>query len=206
MNPLQKLRYKTRVGMLLGVLLLGLLLNNIAGHASFNQIEKTAKSIYEDRLLPATFIFELREHLDRQQALFTSHRQDVEVLRQQRLHQMAIADLVTRYEQTKLTTEERREWKSFKQHLSRFLLIRDRTEGFDTHFEAALKSLNHLSMIQAAEGGRLQADMNSIANISSILPYLEIVLIIILGGLTLSLIGFSKNIFEQSLPRNPSLN
>src|SRR5688500_4210979 len=109
MNPIQKLRYKTRIGLLLCALLVGLLLNNMAGRESMLQIERTAQAIYEDRLMPSTFLFELREHLQQELALYESPRQDADVLVQQKKHQLAIAALIARYEKTELTAEERTE-------------------------------------------------------------------------------------------------
>jgi len=206
MHLLQKLRYKTRVGLLLALLLLVLVLNNIAGRANFNQIEKTAQSIYEDRLMPSTYIFELREHLDQERMLFASSNGDAAMLRQHELHQSAMADLINRYEQTELTAEERAEWKAFKQHLHYLQMNRHTRSGFNEHYEQTLKSLNHLSLIQAGEGKHLRANMNAIASTSALMSYLDIAIIVIIGGITLSLIGFSKSIFEQSPPHRPSLN
>ena len=206
MDLRQKIRYKTRVGLLLGLLLLVLLLNNIAGRERFNQIEKTAQSIYKDRLMPSTYIFELREHLDQERVLFASSHGDAAMLRQQELHQSAMADLINRYEQTELTAEERAEWNNFKQHLHYLQLNRGLRSGFNEHYVQTLKSLNNLSVIQAGVGMQLRTNMSSIASTSSLMSYLEIAIIIIIGGITLSLIGVSKGIFEQSPPHSPSLN
>jgi hypothetical protein len=131
---------------------------------------------------------------------------DLAMKRQKDLHQAAMADLIARYEQTELTAEERAEWKTFKQHLHYLQLNRHIRAGFNEHYEQALKSLNHLSMIQAGEGRQLRATMANIASSSAVISYLDIAIIIIIGGLTLSLIGFSKNIFEQSPPHRPSMN
>jgi hypothetical protein len=206
MNPIQKLRYKTRVGLLLSTLLLGLLLNNIAGRESINQIERTAQAIYEDRLMPSTFLFELREHLQQELALFAVPLQDANTLIQEKKHRIAIADLIRRYEKTELTLEERKEWNKFKAHMLSFHEARTDIATYDRHFEESIKSLNHLSMIQAGEGKHLQANMHAIANKSSLLSYFDIALILIIGAVTLSLIGFSRSMFDQQLPRHPSLN
>jgi hypothetical protein len=204
MNPLQKLRYKTKVGLLLCTLLVGLLLNNMAGRKSILQIERTAEAIYVDRLMPSTFLFELREHLQQELALLESPRQDANTLKQQKTHQLAIASLVDKYEKTDLTSEERKEWNNLKLHLYRF--HQERSGAYTQHFTASIRSLNHLNTIQAGEGKHLQANMHAIASESSLLSYFEIALILIIGTITLSLIGFSRNIFEQQMPRNPSLN
>jgi hypothetical protein len=206
MDLRQKIRYKTRVGLLLALLLAVLVLNSIAGRERVNKIEKTAQSIYKDRLMPSTYIFELREHLDGERALFASAHPDAATLRQQAMHQSAIADLINRYELTELTDEERGEWKAFKQHLHLLRLNRAAPSDVNEHYAQSLKSLNHLSLIQAGEGKQLKANMSSIASTSSLMSYLEIAIIIIIGGITLSLIGFSKSIFEQSPPHRPSLN
>ena len=206
MDLRMKIRYKTRVGMLLALLLIVLVLNNIAGRERFNKIERTAQSIYKDRLMPSTYIFELREHLDREHALFASSQPDAAMKQGQNLHNTAMADLIDRYEQTELTAEERTEWNNFKQHLHMLRLNRGEPSAFNEHYVQSLKSLNHFSVIQAGEGKQLKANMTSIASTSSLMSYFEIAIIIIIGSITLSLIGFSKSIFEQAPPRNPSLN
>ena len=206
MNPLRKLQYRTRVGMLLAILLVGLLLNNIAGQESFSEIEKNANAIYEDRLMPATFIFELREHLDQERILIESARHDAQSMRAQSMNQHAIADLVGKYEKTKLTKEERLEWDNFKSHLQQYYAGADRQTAFIAHYGPTLKSLNHLSLIQAGEGRHIRSNMNAIVSASSLRSYLELAFIIAIGSITLSLIGHSRGIFEQTPPHSPSLN
>lgn len=204
MQPFRRLRYKTRIGMLLGVLMLSLLLNNLASRASIERMERTANSVYADRLMPSTFIFELREHLERSRALAASPPdRNARLLREREQHRLAIAELIRKYEQTVLTDEERAEWKAFKLHLRQFQASQ---AGADAHFEQTLKSLNHLSHIQAGEGKHLQANMHALVNASALRSYLEIAIIIAIGGITLALIGFSKGAFEQGPPRRPSLN
>jgi hypothetical protein len=138
--------------------------------------------------------------------LFAAGQPDADLLRQRSLHESAMADLISRYEKTELTSEERAEWNSFKQQLHYLQLNRNARSEFNEHFARTLKSLNRLSLIQAGEGKQLRADVRAIANTSMLISYLEIAVIIIIGGVTLSLIGFSKSIFEQSAPHSPSLN
>jgi hypothetical protein len=206
MNHFHKLRYQTRVALLLAVLLSALLLNNIAGRASFNRMEQTAAAIYEDRLMPATYLFELREHLEAERELSRATEKNTETEHQQEQHRLAIADIITRYEKTELTPEERSEWRFFRHHLELFQAAGLSQAGASRHFEQSIRSLNHLSLIQAGEGKHLRADMHQMVSSSALMSYFEFAIILVIGGITLSLIGFSKSMFEQSAPHSPSLN
>ena len=206
MHPLLKLRYKTRIGLLLALLLLVLVLNNIAGRANFNEIEKTAQSIYADRLMPSTYLFEMRAHLDGERAMTSFTQSDPNAQRRHSMYRSAMAGLIDRYEKTELTKEERREWNAFKQHLQQLEMNRQSSTGFARHYEASLKSLDHLSIIQAGEGKQLRASVAAISSSSTLLSYFEIAIILIIGGITLTLIGASKSILEQRPPHSPSLN
>ena len=200
MNPVKQLRYKMRIGLLLGGLLLLLILNSIASRESFDAIDRDAHAFYVDRLMPATFIYELKEHLDAEQRLLATGPLDPQGLREQAGHRAGMSALIGKYEQTKLTREERREWEQFRRRLDHY------QSGVYSDYEGLVASLNHLSLIQAHEGRNLQASMSAIARDSALRSYLEIALIIAIGCVTLSLIGYSRNMFEKGPTHRPSLN
>ncbi|WP_118951898.1 MCP four helix bundle domain-containing protein [Taibaiella helva] len=199
MNLLQQLRYKTRVGLLLAALLVCLLLNNIVNQSNYGHIEKAATSIYEDRLLPSTYIFELREYVYKQREQVRATDGHTNTASQ---YNAAIAMLMSKYEQTVLTKQESTHLHSLKSNMKLFLASPQQEQ----YFRNTLKNLNELLQIQSREGRDLKADMVSIARGSTFLSYIEAGLLIIIGAITLSLIGFSKNRFQQRIPSNPSLN
>jgi hypothetical protein len=206
MNQVLRLQYKTKVGMLLGAMLLLLLLNNIAGQQSFARMQKDATAIYEDRLMPSTFLFDISEQLYQERLILSSGAAPAAMNAALRVHSANIAELIRRYEKTALTNEERREWNAFKTHLQYFQSASELSPVSTKQFEMALIGLNNLKAIQAGEGAYLQKDMTRIGTNSSLRAYLEMVLLIVIGAITLSLIGFSKNVFEETVSHHPSLN
>lgn len=202
MKMLQSLRYKTRVGMLLAVLLGCLLVNNIVGQESFDSIQQDARSIYEDRLMPSTFIFDLREHLYKEREYVNNAAQGPATLAGLNAHRAAIDELVRRYEKTALTTEERQEWLRFKSQLAQM----QAGAANETAFKDALLSLTHLNAIQAGEAKSLESRMMAAASASALRSYLEMGLLIAIGAVTLSLIGYSRNVFQKTVSHRPSLN
>jgi hypothetical protein len=206
MNPFLKLRYKARVGFLLAGLLTCLLLNNIIGGRSITEMEANARSLYADRLIPSTYIFDITEHLHKELALLQSGQPQSVIYGQERKHELAITKLIAKYELTVLSKEERVQWLAFKSHLNDLRNARYSKEARDAHFEKTLQSLYALNEIQASEGSHLQANMKAISGSSSLRSYLEMVLLIVIGGVTLKLIGVSKDTFEQQWPHKASLN
>ena len=206
MNPVLKLQYKTRIGALLGTLLVLLLLNNIAGQQSFTLMQKDATSIYEDRLMPSTYLFDIREALYQERIVLSSGAAPVAIEDMLRKQQANIATLIGRYEKTMLTAEERKEWSFLKGHIQAFHKSPPFTPEQSNQFESALQGLNNLKAIQAGEGAHLQKDLMRISANSSLRATLELVLLIVIGIITLSLIGFSKGVFEKTVSHRPSLN
>src|SRR5690606_30569581 len=114
MNELLKLRYKTKVTLLLGILLICLLVNNIVGYESNDKLEQSANSIYADRLMPSTYIFKISELLYQERALMqTGGTADLKGE-----HQQAIDAIIAQYELTTFTAEERKHWNAFKSNLT----------------------------------------------------------------------------------------
>ncbi len=206
MNLLQQFRYKTKVGIWLAVLLCCLLLNNILNQAHFGNMEKAAIAIYEDRLLPSTYIFEIREYLYKERMLQQSGLNDKERQQRSGQYQAAIMALLDKYEHTTLTRQERVDWQVFKSNLDGFLAQANTATDQNAYFEKTVKSLGNLLRIQSGEGKHLKTNMTDIVRVSTLTSYIEAGLLVVIGCITLSLIGFSKNVFNQKALRNPSLN
>ncbi len=201
MKALSSLRYKTRIGLLLGVLLICLLANNILGQKSFERIGKDAQSIYEDRLMPSTFLFDLQDQLYHERAVMQAANADLAALSR---HRTAIEGLVAKYEKTRLTREERSEWLHFRQNLQQFQSSEAATAG--PAFDLLMQNLTQLNAIQAGVAKDLETRMTEAANASSVRSYLEFALLIVVGAVTLSLIGYSREVFQKTVSHRPSLN
>lgn len=117
-----------------------------------------------------------------------------------------IVGLISSEEKTVLKPEEQKEWKALKAHLRAFHTAHALTPDVTGQFEAALIRLNNLKAIQVGEGAHLQEDLSQISIDSTLRAYIEMALLIAIGTVTLSLIGFSKNIFEKTISHRPMLN
>lgn len=82
MKRLYRINNKSRVALLLSVVIVLILLNNLWERKRFSNLEHSIASIYQDRLLPATYLYEICWALLPSQALptgtfFTPARTDV---------------------------------------------------------------------------------------------------------------------------------
>lgn len=203
MRSFQNLPYKIKVGLLLAILLGCLLLNNIINRKSFGNIEKAAISIYEDRLLPSTYIFEIREYLYKEKSpAQAGNKANMQVAHK---YKADITRLLDKYEHTVLTKQEKNDLVSLKSNLHHYYSLPGSAVEKDKYFAQTLESLNSLLRIQSDEGNHLKTQMTSIVYNSTLLSYLEVALLIVIGVVTLSFIGFSKHAF-QTIPQNSFLN
>src|SRR5690606_5486335 len=184
----------------LSIILLFLVLINIANQRNFEDIEKAANSIYEDRLLPAMYIFEIREHL------YKARIEQKENLPLAENYRSAIMELVYKYEHTVLTQQESIDFSSLKANLRLLLQQPVRSSGFEAAMERTIHDLNALLQIQSGEGHHLNKDMISNFQHSTFLSYIDICLLITVAALIVSLLGSSRKMFFQKMSDKPSLN
>ena len=196
-----KLGYKHRIGLLLLTLIAVLLLNSASVSRDFNDVQLSVTSIYKDRLLASTYIFDITDQLYQKRMLLehAGMSEDVQKI------DASIAKLIAKYETTYLTREERLYWTDFKQELSSYNAHSGLGQPRITGFTQIISSLKKLSDLQAGEGNSLLKNTSRIVNASSLHTYLETCIALLIGALTLSIIGSSKMRFGQPQP-NPSLN
>lgn len=197
---LRKINNSIRLPLVLSIILLFLILINIANQRNFEDIEKAATSIYEDRLLPSMYIFEIREHL---------YNARIEQKEDQPLadkYRTAIAELVDKYERTVLTAQESVDFSSLKTNLHHLFQFPVHSQDFDKYLQKTLSNLNALLHIQSGEGHHLKKDMISNLQHSTFLSYIDICLLITIAALIVSLLNSSRKMFFQKMPDNPSLN
>ncbi|MCD6064122.1 MAG: hypothetical protein K0R82_2033 [Flavipsychrobacter sp.] len=208
-------KYKLKAAIVLMGIIIVILLSNFSERRSFSSLDSSMASINNDRLKPATYIFEISNNLYRKRLLHdanVAHTQ--EELRARTLqHNRNIALLMADYENTYLTTEEKMHWTAFKQQLQNYndleaswlrLHKEDKTSALAMHgnidrrFDATMQSLDRLNRIQVGEGDNLTKNTHSIINNNMMLSYLEISLLVILGLATLVLLSVSDNaLFSQ---------
>ncbi|UYQ95338.1 MCP four helix bundle domain-containing protein [Chitinophaga horti] len=131
------------------------LLQNVLERRSISNLDHSVAAIYQDRLLPATYLYGISNHLYQQRQLQPGDATS------RAAHNRAIAGLVKEYELTHLTPEEGKQWLIFKARWKDY-----EQHGTDAAFLKSLESLNSLSDIQVAEGKVLQRYSKTIVNSS----------------------------------------
>lgn len=196
----QKINNNIKLPLALSIILLFLVLINIANQRNFEDIEKAATSIYEDRLLPSMYIFEIREYLYKGRI---TQKENVPLAEEYRT---AVMQVVDRYEHTVLTKQESVDLSSLKANLHQLFRYPVHSEDFELFLENTLSDLNALLQIQSGEGHHLKKDMISNLQHSTVLSYIDICLLITVAALIVSLLSSSRKIFFRQIPKNSSLN
>ncbi|MGX5818920.1 MCP four helix bundle domain-containing protein [Chitinophaga lutea] len=184
-----QIKTKFKVVCIFIVIIVLVLLNNVMERRSINKMDDSIAAIYKDRLLPATYLYGLSNHLYEERLTDPTG------------HDAAIDSLVSNYEKTYLTAEEERQWLLFKQYLGAYREAKATgdTLGTQHHFQLAMATLNTLTSIQIGEGASLQRASASLAQDSSLSAQLEMTLLIVLGVLAVVLLGLSdRHVFNPA--------
>lgn len=205
-----QIKYKLKAAFLLTGIIIVILVSNFSETNSFTNLDDSMTSIYNDRLKPATYLFEISSNLYRKRLLHDAAAQhtpaELNALAQK--HNEGIAALVKNYETTYLTKEEREQWLTFKAHLHEYDALENtwlKTNAndkdaalamhaqIDDRFNATMHNLDNLSRIQVGVGNDLQQSSHSIISANVLLSYLEMALLIVLGLFTLILLSTTDN-------------
>jgi hypothetical protein len=157
-----------------------------------SRLDQSISSIYKDRLLPATYLHRIANHLYEQRLTGGDS------------HPMAIDSLVAAYETTYLTPDEKKQWASFKTHLSRYRqeAAKGDTAVSQQEFQETISDLIDLSNIQIGEGKNLESDSHNVVSGSVLSSQLEMSLLIILGLLATVLLFMTDNAFSSAGPHS----
>jgi hypothetical protein len=178
---------KTKVATLLLLLIVAVLLTNMLDRKNYAHLDKSIASIYKDRLMPATYLFELTNKLYQKQL-------------QQNLLQPAlnasVEQTIKAYDATYLTSIEKEHWNMFKHQWQDLLAAEEQnsTNVDASRFNAMHQTLQQLIKIQASEGRNLQKESQSLIGFTSVQSHLQISILIILGIFAMVLVvGGSNN-------------
>ncbi len=199
---------KMKVVAVLLLIIILILANNISNRRTFSNLNESIASIYKDRLMPATYIFQLTDHLYQKRLLYDSNRQLNSTGINAAAHDKAIKNIIKTYEATYLTDAEKQQWANFKRELEEYnklsiSLVND-DKATEASFNKVLQSLNALSNIQASEGNNIFKLSSININGTIIMSQLEIALLLILGIVALVLISAGDNKLIQI--QDPRLN
>jgi hypothetical protein len=188
----QNVSRKVKAALLLCGVLLAVLANNLWERSSFQELDRSVSSIYDDRLLPETYIFKLTDHMYRKRLLWSeaSRPGRAEAVRTElAARDAAIGMLVKEFEATYLVAEESQALRGFAERwaacreLERQWCAAPSGElevAMTGEFDKALHQLGLLSEIQEHVGKDLKTGSKSLLASASAFSELEISLLVIL--------------------------
>ncbi|RZK81248.1 MAG: hypothetical protein EOO92_05285 [Pedobacter sp.] len=184
------LKQKTKIAVLLFCIMACTILIRLLEDRSIQDLNKSFVSLYNDRLIPATDLFYLSEHIHAKSVILRNADLNTDKIRHQVLllhHNRAIDSLIVKYEKTYLVSQE-------KQHLAtlkKSLLTNTQSEG------QALRNLTELMQIQTQVGQELIKDSEFAVSGSKLYSTLQLILAIIIGILIVGIL-FTSSVVKIS--------
>lgn len=217
-----RIRRKITTALLLAAIFVIMFTKNILDNNYVSQLGSSFSSVYEDRLLVESYIYELSDHLFRKKIMIDTCSSQATARHIRPLinsHNEAINRIILHYEKTKLTEAESFAFAEFKENVRNITELEAQYLGnpddgsevshasalIGTQFNQASENLRQLSRIQISEGKMLNDHSKKIIAGSSILTQFEIGIMVIIGLVILVLIFESKSVFPVNL-HNQSLN
>jgi Four helix bundle sensory module for signal transduction len=199
-----------QVAFLLSIILFVVFANNVMESRNVTELGGSFSSVYEDRLLVESYIYNLSDHLYQKKImldhcdLVSNATTNLKVNIDQ--HNSEIQTLIHNYEITRLTENESRVFDEFKINLDRMASMerdyirlpeQDKAEKrlqLNQQFFVVAKNLNLLSAIQIEEAKRLNDDSKRIIAGFTMLTQFEMAILIGIGLIILALILSSSQI------------
>lgn len=205
---------KIKAAFLLAIICVAVLANMFWERRSISDLNDSFSSIYEDRLLPATYVFHLTDHLYQKRMILESYLNAEANLniaddrKQIAVHNAAMDTLLREFETTYLVEGEDRVLHNFEQELATYNDMERRyldhfekgstpettEQDFENLFVAAKGELTQLSQIQLDVGKQLRDDSGRIAANTSLFTNMDALLIIVIGLIIQVLIFTSKTV------------
>jgi hypothetical protein len=207
---------KLKVAIILTFIIILIFGKNILERKNFNELGDTLVSVYEDRLVVESYIFNISEKLFRIKLLVNhcAFESDyTHVIEDISTYENEILAIVEDFENTNLTVKEGEFLSDFKKIISENLRIQDydllfTQEGginsvkviqYNEYIERAINDLDRLSSIQIEEGKRLYVNAEKVVNRSRIWAQFEVAALVILLIIIYLLIYTTKSIKSKFL-------
>lgn len=220
MKWIYAIQQKAQVAFLLALILFGVFVKNVLERNNVSELGDSFSSVYNDRLLVESYIYQLSDQLYQKQILFDQCSQSQGASDQLGLnikrHNATINFLIQEYEKTKLTDQESIYFDALKKNIDQMETLENQylqsqsdfgavNTSLDQQFISAASHLNHLSSIQIAEGKSMTDQSRKIVAGSSILTQFELAMIVIIGLIIQALIFTSNSLTPKSF-QNHQLN
>lgn len=215
------IRQKAKAALILGVVFLLILGKNWYDERNVAALGNSFASVYEDRLVVESYIYQLSDHLYQKKSLIDNcSSQENRKNLQSKLgeHNAAISALILDYEKTKLTSAESASFESFKQNIASIQVLETKylasaetalpvsKAGLEKRYGITIKNLHQLSGIQLAEGKLLNEQSKAIVAGSSVLTQFELAVLIGIGLIIQGLIFATRSIVPKKPQQHFSLN
>ena len=202
------IRQKAKAALILGVVFLMILGKNWYDERNVARLGNSFASVYEDRLVVESYIYQLSDHLYQKKIMLDncSNQENLPHLQAKlNQHSAAMQNLILAYEKTKLTPSETSCFADFKQNVA---AIQDLENNYlsgeqlpnqsgksqlEKRYGLAVKNLHQLSGIQVAEGKLLNEQSKKIIAGSSVLTQFELAVLVGIGLLIQGLIFAAKS-------------
>lgn len=193
-------------------------------------ISNSLLSMYDDRLVPASDIFYIAEHLYAKKYLNFNFINDTPVnlsklslLKSQlALHNKSIDSLLTKYEKTYLVMQEKKYLEDFKKRLREYETLEEELLGASVGdlfirvsrfkgagqlaLDKAIKELSELEKLQTQVGRELMADAQFVVSGTRFFSTLQIILSIVIGIMVVVLVLESKSVINNKNSQPFNLN
>lgn len=215
------IRRKVSAALLLAAIFVLVFVKNQVDSNHVTQLGHSFSSVYEDRLMVESYIYQLSEHLFRKKIMIDSCDNAFTAGIIKPLidgHTRAIEDIIADYETTKLTEAEAEYFSLFKDNVTKLVSVenaylqnadpREMSSAkaiIDKQFNEASANLGKLSAIQVSEGKMLNDHSKKIVAGSSLLTQFEMGILIAIGLMILVLVFESRSVFSKA-PQEQSLN
>ena len=189
----QKMRAATVLAVVFGLILI----TNRLENSYFSELQTAFTSVYQDRLVVESYIYQLAGLLHRKKELTDESGKEEKT---ENLND-AIESLVASYRQTQLTPTEARLFDDLQQQLAHLQVLEARYEtergNAAGQYQQLFATLDGLSVVQLTETKNIVADSNRIVASSEATSQLEIGILIVVGLIVQALILASKSRFPR---------
>lgn len=190
MKQFVTIREKRVAAAVLFVALLAIGLNQILYEKDYRELDKNISSLYQDRLMPAGYLFNISDHLYQKKILHMDETVAASQLNSSlQQHDEAISKLIYAYEKTYLTKVEQQQWTQLLASLEAYKIAEANyanntvtsAEVLNKHFLKAQTILGELNNLQTKEGGVLQNNSKVIIGATVVQSYLQIAMLFVLA-------------------------
>lgn len=185
-----KISHKYQALFFLWMLLAVLMMGHWWNRQQFKAIEKSVNSLYKDRLMPATYLFQLDAYVYEKAATANTDTTG----------KAAMEKLMAAYEATYLTKEEAGDWKRFRLLWNDFHQTTER-KVVATQLHECMRGLNGL---QASVGRQLQRESRSLLGSAQLTAYLELAILFVFAVMGLMLARAMKD--HDAMPQSDQWN